>query len=477
MLCTLLCGMSSCIYDREGVEIQSGDDTQTIFVLHIAPISMQAAQSSDRVVAEKIRTLRVIAISRPAEGSSAGENGEGTIEINRLINFSDPSASGFSYSLSWKTTPGKKDFYIFANEKIISGVGSLQFAADADVPDAVKSMESLTEVLNRYKATPSSDKFGLSDNANASTDNNTADDGNEAPSSASEFKTVINAMQFAPQYTIDENAIFLPYSTCYEDVEVNAGINLKDMFLVPVATKFYFRFYNYRKHAVKIQELTIKKTDSKNFLLGQVGDDDRTKVFTSDPDDESKNERYYWVDWLAKVADETHKNLTPDNGDINERYGWISDYSMPETSVRTEQTLIGGDGTDPVGGRLRLPEATIPARGPLEDMAGDLYLGPYYFPESRFMVSRTEKDENNADVTVEEQQYTMGLHLHDTEVDSSTSNDFKEDLAIGNVRSLFRDTCVLIQVTMREGDVEVYAEMADWVHKEVEGWAGGGDQL
>ena len=85
------------------------------------------------------------------------------------------------------------------------------------------------------------------------------------------------------------------------------------------------------------------------------------------------------------------------------------------------------------------------------------------------MVTSTAKDDNNT-----EQRYTLGLKLHDTEVDSSTSNDFEEDLVIENVRSLFRDTCVLIQISMRKGDVDVYAEMAPWEHQEVDGWADGG---
>lgn len=475
--------MSSCIYDYrgEGDDTPTVDSRQTLFVLHISPMAMRS-QPSDRVI-EKIKSLRVIAISK-------GEKEDGTedvIEINRLIKFNDLSVSAFKeYPLTWTTNPGHKEFYIFANEE---SVPELKFADGADVPDDFKSM-TLNGLFDQYKATPN-EKFKITPEAGTSdTTDNTTENGATGPSAA-DFRKAINAVCFAPQYTITpaddaiddseatERETYLPYSTFYK-IEAEGGKSiLKEMFLVPVATKFYFRFYNYHEKAVNIQELTIKKTDSDNFLLGQVGTEEQEKVFNSftNQDDPNNGKRLYWVDWLKLVADETHKNLTPDNSELNGHHGWISDYSMPETSVWTEQTLIGGDGTGLVGGRLRLPEATIPARGPLEDMAGELYLGPYYFPESRHMVSENTKDEKNQDITITYQQYVMGLKLHDTAVDSATSHDFDEALVIENVRSLFRDTCVLIQVTMREGDVEVYAEMADWVHKEVEGWAGGGDQL
>lgn len=483
---SVLCIMSSCVYERDYADYpQTGDDRKTMFVLHITPMSMRGAQSSDRVV-EKIRTLRVIAISRP-ENDSDGANGEGTIEINRLITFADePSTSDFSYSLTWTTTPGKKDFYIFANEDEVYGSdnGYLQFAANDKIPADVKVLSSLKELFDRYKATPNPEQFELSDNADNSSDNKTAD--TDADASAKEFKTVIDAVYFAPEYRIvggeDDNSgsmqtkrsIFLPYSSCYEGVEVEGGEKIsKEMFLVPVATKFYFRFYNYHKSVVKVQKLTLEHIDSENFLLGNVSSEEQTKVFNSNPDEPGKNQEYYWVDWLARVADATHKNLTPDNSDINEQYGWIFGYSMPDTSQQSVQTLIGDGGGGLVGGQERMNEAAIAAVGPLEDMAGELYLGPYYFPESRFLI--TYKDENNKDVLISAQQYTLGLHLHDTDVDSSTSNDFKEDLVIGNIRSLFRDTCVLIQISMRDGDIEVYAEMAPWEHKEVDGWADGGD--
>ena len=417
----VLCGTASCIFDRDYGDPEN--DGTALFVLHIAPVSTRAATDG---VTEKIRSLRIIAISKDDNGNN------GVIEINRKVDFNDVESSTFGYALTWKTQPGKKDFYIFANEE---SVENIQFT-DNRRPAGLGTNATLGDLLDRY-----ADK-----------------------DAAEEFKTIINSVYFSPKYRIQNQEIFLPYSVFYGDVDLKGGSPIeKTMYLVPVATKFTFCFQNYRTQEVEVKEIKVSPTHSQNFLLGRVAENEQTKPFNSHPDEPEKNETLYWVDWLAKVADETHKNLTPDNSTTNDQYGWISGYSMPGTSEQCVQTLIG-TGPDLVGGKERKAEETIPG-GSSEDTAGALYLGPYYFPESRY----TAKDDNNT-----EQRYTLGLKLHDTEVDSSTSNDFEEGLVIENVRSLFRDTCVLIQISMRKGDVDVYAEMAPWEHQEVDGWADGG---
>lgn len=444
----VLCGTGSCISKRDYRDPEN--DGKVLFVLHVAPVNTRSDGGVDKIT-EKIRSLRIIAI---------GERG---IELNEKKIFENAvSAQELSYFFSWYTDVGKKDFYIFANEE---SVEDIRYESSGHLPTDQPS--TLSGLLDQYTADKGEDIF--TEDTKAGTAETRAD-----KAVAEDFKAVINAVYFSPNYRIENQEIFLPYSVFYGDVELTGGSKIeKTMYLVPVATKFYFRFYNYHNSDVKIQKLTIEQTDSENFLLGQVAEKEQTKPFNSHPDEPEKNETLYWVDWLAKVADETHKNLTPDNSATNDQYGWISGYSMPEMSETRVQTLIG-TGPDLVGGRDRKDEETIPSGGPLEDLAGELYLGPYYFPESRYMVTYTAKDDNNNNITITEQQYKLGLTLHDTEVDSSTSNDFNEVLVIENVRSLFRDTCVLIQISMRKGDVDVYAEMASWEHEEVGGWADGG---
>lgn len=431
--------MGSCIYDYDVYDqtAETEDSNKALFVLHIMPVNTRGDLSGS--VVEKIKSLRVIAISKGKEGE------DDVIEINRLVKFDDEASTGFGYAFTWHTTPGHKDFYIIANEE---SVGNISFESTENLPEDVTKLPNLTALLDYYRATPN-EEFRLAPSSSESTtDKNTGE--SETKSNVAEFKQAINAIYFSPTYNINGGQIFLPYTTCYENVEVKA---LKDndmkavkqtMYLVPVATKFYFRFYNYHENPVEIKNLSIKSIASQNFLLGHVNESDQKKDFDG--------VKMYWVDWLAKVAEKTHDGQL-DNEDVNKQYGWISDYQMPTSNDDyKEAILISTDNVETI--LVSTDEKEAP-----------LYLGPYYYPESR-----NYEDGN----TTQEQNYLLHLHLHDTEVDSSTSNDFDEELRIGNVKALFRDTCVLIQVTMKNGDVEVYAEMAPWEHEEVSGWADGG---
>lgn len=429
-------GMSSCIFDDEpGKEPFDEEEQQRFFVLHISPLNI-GLQTTDRV-AEKIKTLRVIVIGKD-------ENDEEIIEVNHLeTNGNDVLASDLKYTYTWEAKPGKKDFYIIANEDYACGAdGKIKYIGDNCPKDVdIESVSTLKKLLDleRYKPVINTDEDTPDESADGS-------DSNATDSYAKELRNVLKAIYFEPKYEIGNNEIFLPYTTFYEDIDMQLKTNNNNgytMYLVPVATKFFFKFYNYRQNAVEIKNLSIKLIASQNFLLGHVEENDLKKDFDG--------VEMYWVDWLAKVAEKTQDGQL-DNWDINERYGWISAYQLPETNKHAEAVLINVDNVK-----------TIPVW--TEEKKDFLYLGPYYFPESCY------KQEGN---TTQEQDYLLHLYLHDREVDSSTSNDFDEDLRIENVKALFRDTCVLIQVTMKKGDVEVYAEMAPWEHEEVSGWADGG---
>ena len=94
---------------------------------------------------------------------------------------------------------------------------------------------------------------------------------------------------------------------------------------------------------------------------------------------------------------------------------------------------------------------------------GTLNLGPFYVPESRNEITYEDAEKNK----VTEQQYRFTLKLDDTKTDA-TAPDF--DLVIENLKALFRNTHVIININMTEGDVKVYAEIQDWNHKYANGW-------
>ena len=122
---------------------------------------------------------------------------------------------------------------------------------------------------------------------------------------------------------------------------------------------------------------------------------------------------------------------------------------------------------------------TVPAQkketaedGTETDVPSVVILGPYYRPESLRNEIKTETDGNNNDKEViYPHVYRLTLGLQDQ---FGEGPEF-EDVAIGHLHALFRNTNVYITVTMSSGDVEVYAEISGWNRYEAYGWVNDGN--
>lgn len=464
-----LCGVSACIHKegKPGGE-EPENDPQALFVLHISPVNTRADASTDGV-AEKIQSLRVIAISKDDE-----EGKNSVIEINRKVTFDNVVAvEKFGYSLTWQTRPGKKDFYIFANEE---SVDAIHVTTDATLPGGLGTNPTLTALLDYYKATPAGTLTENGPSTGSHVDNTSSPtDLEAAKAQATAFSQVINAVYFAPTYEIQENegkrTVYLPYTTFYGNVDVKkiekeeqeddvnrtADDTPYPMFLVPVATKFTFHFHNYRTNNVEIQKIEVSSTHTENFLLAQVAQEEQKKTF--------EDNSYYWVDWLEKVSNASWETEGSEGENItfNEKYGWISDYAMPNPDNKPPSCLV------PLSAQ---PEQTAPSLPVIpagkkdestdEIQPKDYSLGPFYVPESRNLVAGTTA----------EQQYNLTLQLQDV----SQKDNVKEfNLSIDNLKALFRNTSVIIDITLREGEVGVYAEIVPWNVKSANGWLIEGD--
>lgn len=468
-----LCGVSACIHKEGkpgGEEPES--DPQALFVLHISPVNTRADASTDRV-AEKIQSLRVIAISKDDE-----EGKNSVIEINRKVTFDNVVAvEEFGYSLTWRTRAGKKDFYIFANEE---SVGSIQFTEGTVLPEDLKDITpTLTQLLDCYPAAFDADLKPEGTTAKETEDKTTSgENASSAQSRAANFNAVINAVYFAPTYEIQENegkrTVYLPYTTFYGNVNVEEKETQEDdanrtaddspypMFLVPVATKFTFHFTNYRSNPVEINEITVDKIHSDNFLLAHVGSTEEHKDFDGTT--------LWWVDWLAKVSEASHEDS--DNTSFNKHYGWIADYALPAHAQSNPHSFVQREGTSGAA------PYTVACKDETSAEPGKCSLGPFYLPESRNEVTydTTVKDENGQDITqkVTEQIWYLTLRLHDT-TSLPGANPLFDMVPISNLKALFRNTSVIIDITLREGDVEIYAEIHDWNEKFANGWVTGGE--
>ena len=401
VLCAL--GISSC--DRTGSYGGGGAAEQYKLVIHISPVNAVDGQAAVNVT-EKIRTLRVIVLN------------ETELECNKLITVDDPEtvvAARFRYDFALATTKGPKEIYLIGNEASVTNIEYQ--SSGGTLPDGLP--DNLKELVENY----------------------------EVGAASAEFRTVINSVYFAPDYTPDAlGDLYLPYVSYYNGIEAKEDdLTTVSMYIVPVATKFTFDFVNNRENEVEINNITVAQTDSHHFLMAHVGSRDYKKDFGGTD--------YYWIDWLAKISEELQKyGGYYDNSDFNTLFGWITDYAKPETSELSSAVMINS-----------ATSVRVPARK--GETAGELVLGPFYMPESRNDV--TYKDSQNNDVT--EQIYYLTLGLHD--VTASAERDPKfDDVVISNLKSLFRNMNVVIRVSMSQGDVAIYAEIADWTKRFASGW-------
>lgn len=417
----LMATLSSCIYDSFDSDSHGGYTEDPFIILRINALDATMTSNDLGDTHEMVKSLRVIMLNN------------GAIELNRYV-LPGQSEEGINmaelnYILTARTIEGTKKFYLFANEESVT---DLQFKSDVEFEGTLPTnLHSYLESI-----TPDTDDAAAGQN----------------------FENIVNAIYFQPKYEANTlGNIYLPYTSYYEGYEVSSDSPSNtdsplQMFLVPVATKFVFQFVNYRLNPVEVNNITVSSTNLDNFLLARVNYPDDTKSF------EGKD--YYWVNWLAKVSEASHSNSDVyDNMNFNEKYGWISHYDMPDISTVQESVFIDETNFE-----------TVPAGKPIEDSEdinpSSVILGPFYAPESWNQYTYVD---NYTDEEVTIQRYGLTLGLHD--VTSLPGRDpVFEDVAIENLQALFRNTCVVIKITMSSGPVDVYAEINPWNIKTANGW-------
>lgn len=415
----LTVALSACVYEDYVPENGASDDYLIVLRINALDGTISGPDIGDSH--EMVKSLRIIMLNN------------GAIELNRYVVPSNDAQginmADLDYVLTAKTIEGAKKFYLFANEE---SVGTPEFGDD------VTSENELPTNLHAYLQSIVPD----TDNAQAGQD----------------FENLINALYFRPDYTRDASGnVYLPYASYYDGYTVGAdspsnATEPLQMYLVPVATKFMFQFVNYRLSPVDITDITVSSTNLDNYLLGRVNSPDNVKDFDG--------KDYYWVDWLARVSAASHSNSDYyDNVGFNEKYGWISNYDLPfRSEVQVSQFV------DAVG--YKTAPAGVLDVDTDEITPKTLVLGPYYAPESWNEYTYTD-EATKQEVTI--QRYGLTLALHDVNSLPESDPNFT-NVAIDNLHALFRNTCVLIKVTMSSGPVEVYAEINPWNPKTANGW-------
>ena len=232
------------------------------------------------------------------------------------------------------------------------------------------------------------------------------------------FASIVDNFVFIPDY---KNPI--PMSSVY-DVPVKAeNLVEREFYLVRAATKFAFRFTNKRKSKVSIDAIHISDIAGATYLIPHK----REPLFMSF-DDES----LYWINWLKKVVDESQQS--PDDVELADKRGWIQAYDIPSETSHQEVT---------VNGPLEVPSMT-------GDQPGKAVFPVFYLPESKKLKAGS--------ATYGEQEYTLKLDMSENGKELSFTKTFP------NLKALFRNTHVLVDITFTEKDevkvqVVPYAEV------------------
>ena len=382
-----LAAMQSCVYDKPDTPPEAAlSSEQTVIVLNARALNGPEPETND--IRELVKSWRIVMID---------ENG--LIECNRrfsLDNIEAGKAETIVDQFFQITTPGNKKFYLFANEESV---------ADADA--SMAKTDSFTDLLDSYR---------------------------EGTDTGDDFESVINSYHFKPDYKVENGAIYLPYTSFYT-LQMEGGKRYdKDMFLVPVATKIYFNFNNFRQFPVKVKEVGISRIAEDSYLLGNVTGEDRNKYYGS--------EKLYWVDWLAKVSEESgnYDSFLPNVG-FNEQTGWIFDYLVPSGAEHSDKTFV--DNLN----QFTVAEATSVAGG--SPVPSTVSLNYCYLPESKYIPEGSST-----------QVYYLTLELEDT--NPSVGAIELDPIPLSNVKALFRNTRVIINVNFNEGTDDIYVEIRSW---------------
>lgn len=431
-------------YGDDDPDIDRSDGRVAMF-FHIDMLASEQTQG----VAEKVRSLRIIVFN------------DESIEYNTRIDITEKNqdAGSFMYDFRWLTEPGDKHIMVFANEESVKSIEYVIPSQDPDDPPEIIPEDyprNLTELLDMYE--PDSEK-------------------------TQELITIMNYVAFEPDFSTEESAIYLPYSTYYDIKAEKATSKWRPIYLVPVATKFIFKFENKRQNAVKVNGISLASVNRSTYLMGQP--DELTKMYGE--------KSYYWVDWLQRILeasgeidgfDEFDKNVS-----FNSQVGWIIDYKIPNPDDAAIYNFPGKDDSSVIltiegAKKVSDPEDDSDADpddendsdngSDSDDIIPSYASTPvYYLPESRNYKNPELISENEEENDDEGQTYYLTLLLED--IGTGTGPLF-ENVPIPNLKALFRNTYVIIKIEMSEGDIEVYGEIAKWNEKEIYGWVEEGEE-
>lgn len=236
----------------------------------------------------------------------------------------------------------------------------------------------------------------------------------------------------------------IPMSACYELAVGNETRIEQTFYVVRAATKFTFSFENGRTDNVTVKNMTVSAFADKSYLMPRLHDEsgntipsEKFTVNNTGTYDTSSNR--FWIDWLKNAAAESEKGvLSPDE------IGWISQYTIPDGASYEDNDITIGSTED----------------SPIILHPGDTYEYPraFYRCESSYIPEGfTEQCYKIDRLTVK-----AGSEEKDREW-AWQSSDPNSKLKLSQVKYLFRNTHVRINVVFGMTETVIFARIHPWV--------------
>ena len=204
----------------------------------------------------------------------------------------------------------------------------------------------------------------------------------------------------------------------------------KELTVVRAMTKFTFTFESSRPMKVTVDELEVGSVADKSYLLPHFYKDDGTKIDNSADYEISEK---FWVNWLKETADKSHIVSQSDKLDF------ISNYNIPD---RTSHAVLAKTGLD--------MDITTTISDTLVFYAHESKYIPAGASGQKYVINKLKIRDNNESST------------NPTVMTFDASGSFKEALELVKVKSLFRNTHVMVRVIFTPGDLAIYARIMPW---------------
>ena len=234
---------------------------------------------------------------------------------------------------------------------------------------------------------------------------------------SSGFEDAVTGLYFAPDYSDGKP---IPMSSMYEIAVPARGVVRQTLYVVRVATKFTVNFNNWRQgEDVTVSSFSISGHADRNFLMAHVNDSEQNRLLFKGKT---------WIEWLKEVSDASSEN---DSYATTEAAGWLKDYDLPE---QANSGLTYTHGTVTVGRPhvdIDYPDNSRPG------VADETPV--FYLPESMNLKA--------GEASHGEQEYTMTINI------AGKKDPFVCPLP--NLKSLFRNTSVVVDVSMNNREIVV----------------------